>query len=111
MEEAGRLQEKQSDFLSDPDIPFSFMVALYEGVSDPLPTGAEMEDYADWIGSPDMPVLGDRTGRLIEASGWDGRSMPGQCVLTPDMVMLDCYTGEDDERAAGLIEAHYLEGR
>jgi hypothetical protein len=87
------------------------VIALYEGVLDPLPSGEEMADYAEYIGSPGFPVLGDQTGRLIEASGWDGSSMPGQCVLAPDMTMLDCYTGEDDARAAAAIEEHYCANR
>jgi len=87
------------------------MVTLYEGVLNPTPDGQEIENYAEYISSGDMPVLGDLTGRLIEASGWDGSSMPGQCVVAPDMTMLDCYTGEDDARAAAAIEAHYQSAR
>jgi len=87
------------------------MLALYEGVRDPIPSGEEMMSYAEYIGAEFMPVLGDQSGRLIEASGWDGNSMPGQCVLAPDMTMLDCYTGEDDEYAAALIDEHYNSNR
>ena len=87
------------------------MVALYEGVLDPVPEGEEIAAYAEHIGSEGMPVLGDLTGTLIEASGWDGSSMPGQCVLAPDMTMLDCYTGEDDERLEERTERDGVDQR
>ena len=37
--------------------------------------------------------------------------MPGQCVLAPDMTMLDCYSGIDDARSIAAIEEHWAANR
>ncbi len=72
-----------------------------------VPTEDDAALYADAIASVSLPVMADPHQAMIDASGWDGTSMPGLCVLAPDMTMLDCWAGEDDERAKAAILAHH----
>ncbi|NUP13622.1 MAG: hypothetical protein HOW73_46900 [Polyangiaceae bacterium] len=53
-----------------------------------------------------FPVTADPMQVVTELTPWDGSARPGKCALSPDMVMLACYTGEDDTEAFDAIVAH-----
>jgi len=69
------------------------------------PDGAYAAIYADQTGIGDVPVLADPTKATVDATPWDGNARPGKCVLSPEMVMLACYTGEDDTEGFDAIIA------
>jgi hypothetical protein len=52
--------------------------------------------YADQTEIGAVPVLGDGAKATVAATPYDELGRPGKCVLSPEMVMLACYTGEDD---------------
>ncbi len=53
-----------------------------------------------------FPVTVDPTQvQVNEQTPWDGLARPGKCALSPEMVMLACYSGEDDTEAFEAIMA------
>ncbi len=52
--------------------------------------------YVDAVAIGDIPVLADPTKATVAASGYNQAARPGKCVLSPEMVILTCYSGEDD---------------
>ena len=42
---------------------------------------------------------------MVAATPYDGAAMPGKCVLSPEMVLLHCYAGEDDTSGFDAIVA------
>ena len=79
------------------------MIILHEDYSGGVPDGSIAEDYWGDIGSPVFPVTADPYGEIVGATEWNGRRLPGKCVLSPEMVMLDCYTGDNDADGFALI--------
>lgn len=71
-----------------------------------MPSGADAEAYADITGIEAMPVTADPPKQVLDATPWDGAGRPGKCALSPDMVILTCYTGEDDTQGFDAIRAH-----
>lgn len=106
--EAVRLPDRTADFRSDnPDIPFSYIAILHQDYAGGLPDPSVAGSYAEAIGDPDFPVLADPAAAIVDASPWTGDALPGKCVLTPQMEMLSCYIGDDDEQAMELIVEHW----
>ena len=61
------------------------------------------------IDKPDFPVTADTEGKIVDATEWNGTRLPGKCVVSPEMEMLDCYSGDDDADALDLIVEHWSE--
>jgi hypothetical protein len=53
----------------------------------------------------DIPVLADPTKGTVAATPYDEAQRPGKCVLSPEMVMLTCYVGENDQQGFDAIIA------
>ena len=106
--EAVSLPERTADFAAaHADIPFSYMIVLTQDQGGGLPDPIVAENYAEAVGNPDFPVLADPLAASIAATPWDGNTLPGKCVLTPEQVILDCFTGDDDAPAFELIAADW----
>jgi hypothetical protein len=61
---------------------------------------------------PSIPVLSSVDEKILDSFPYSGASegMPGKCVLSPKMEILDCFTGHgEDEAAFDLIRAHHGE--
>jgi len=82
------------------------VVVLTENANGGHPTGGDAQAYADVLGLKGFPVTVDVDQRVLVSTPWDGLARPGKCVLSPDMVMLDCYVGDDDTRGFAAIRAH-----
>lgn len=68
------------------------------------PDGAYVALYADQTNIGEIPVLADPDKAVVAAADYDEVSRPGKCVLSPEMVILACYDGEnDDEGFAAII--------
>lgn len=63
--------------------------------------------YAEAIGNPEHAVLADTEAAILDATPWLGNTLPGKCVLSPQMEILDCYSGDEDERAYEAILEHW----
>lgn len=51
-------------------------------------------------------MTSDPEARILEATPYDGNSLPGKCALSPRMEILDCYAGNNDARAFSAIKEH-----
>jgi hypothetical protein len=72
-----------------------------------VPEGSDAATYNNAVGPLNIPVTIDPTGeQLYDATPWTGNARPGKCVLSPDMVLLECYAGEDDTQGFDAIKAH-----
>jgi hypothetical protein len=97
----------EQESFSSRGIPFSFLVVLHQGILGTAPEPDEAAQYAQDIGDPPYPVTASIDQAIVDATPWDGKALPGKCVLSSDMVLLDCWTGHGDfEAAFDLIEAH-----
>jgi len=65
-----------------------------------------MEAYNEDVGPLPYPITADATDQVYDATPWTGAARPGKCAVSPDMVLLDCYVGEDDTIAFDAIKAH-----
>jgi hypothetical protein len=82
------------------------MLLLYEDVIGGPPDEGTGSEYWEAIGEPSFPVTADIDQASIESTTYDGLLMPGKCVVSDEMVLLYCYTGEDDTEALEAIVAH-----
>jgi hypothetical protein len=103
------LQDEAEQFTAETGVPFSYIIALDEDVQAQAPQPEDAESYWADVGEPDFPTTVDPSQRLQEITPWKGRGRPGKCLLSPDMVMIDCTEATvDDEWAFDQIRA--LEG-
>lgn len=76
---------------------------LYQDVRGQVPEPKDAVSYASVIGDPDFPVTVDQTGAMLTATPWDASALPGKCTLSPEMKLLDCYVGDEDDHAFDVI--------
>ena len=51
--------------------------------------------------------MADTTAEVLNATPYAGFALPGKCVLSPEMEMLDCRQGGDEDSwAFDIIKAH-----
>ena len=79
-------------------------MVLFQGISGG-PTATEAEQYAEYIGAEDYIVGSDVAEEVLDNTPYDGQSLPGKCVLSPDMVMLECESGHGNEEMFEAIKA------
>jgi hypothetical protein len=72
---------------------FSFLFALYEGGSGNPATSNDCEAYAKGIGSPSFPVFADGNSTIAGATPMSQKTHPEMCALTPELKILNCYSG------------------
>jgi hypothetical protein len=70
------------------------------------PEAQDAVDYAEALGDPDYPVVADPSEQVFSATGYDGSTLPGKCVLSPEMVMLECTSGHGNEDLFEAIVEH-----
>jgi len=83
-------------------------VIVNEDSSGDPPAGSVAASYASTTGiEQKFPVTVDPTQQqVLDLTPWTGAARPGKCALSPEMVMLACYSGEDDTDAFDAIIAH-----
>ena len=112
MGEAVSLVDHHAEFAAEhSDVPFSFLVVVFEESLGETPSAQTAVDYAEAIDWPDFPVAADTDDTIINNSPWEGNALPGKCVLTPDMEILQCYTGHGNETAFDAIVEHWESAR
>ncbi len=71
-----------------------------------MPGAQDAVDYAAALGNPDHPVLSDPSEQVFSATEYDGSTLPGKCVLSPEMEILACTSGHGNEELFDLIQEH-----
>ena len=106
--EAAQLGARQAEYYQTNDVPFSYIIGLYEDSTGDVPTAEIVAEYAKVAALPGgyIPVLADQTESLLTATPYDGSSMPGKCVFSDTLEILGCYTSADDTEGFELIAEH-----
>jgi hypothetical protein len=94
MEEAGALSDTAASLSSETGQPVQGLVMLFQGTSGSTPVAGDAVSYADSIDAGDTPVLGDLDATLLDSVPYDGRELPGVCLISPTMEIVACTTGE-----------------
>ena len=106
--EASELQDRTLAFVEETGIPFSYMIVLYEDIHANAPDGADATAYAEEVSAELIPVLSSLDQTIMTATPWDPMVLPGKCLLSPDLTILDCKTGHgDDEEYFDIIQENY----
>lgn len=107
--EASELGARQVEYAQTSDIPFSYVIGLYEGnMPGTVPTAEVVAEYAKVAALPGgyIPVLADQSSSLLISTPYDGSAMPGKCVFSDTLEILGCYISDDDTEGFELIAAH-----
>ena len=79
---------------------------LFESVDSGTTLASESAAYHEVIGAPGFPVLADVNSSSLALTPYDGAALPGKCVLTPEMEILECIVSHDSTELLALIEQH-----
>ena len=97
--------------MDETGIPFSFLAVLFQNSAGSQLTGQDAKDYAADLGNPSHPVLADPSEQVLEFTDYDGSVLPGMCVLSPQMEMLECIEGREHDELFDVIRAHAQDER
>ncbi len=65
------------------------------------------EDYWGRIGEPEFPVAADPDQLTVTETPYTGEALPGKCILSPRMEILQCGSGHgEDDWAYDVIREH-----
>ena len=103
--EAREQPDRKSAFIDETGLDFSYLIVLAENNFSLPPSADDATAYADYLDTAE-PVTASPDQRIIDATPWTGSPLPGKCVLSPEMELLYCYTGEGDEEAFEVIRQH-----
>ncbi len=79
------------------------LFALYEGGSGKPATAQDAKGYAEQLGITKFPVLADPDLGYATATPMTQMVHPEQCIVGPDMTILQCSSGHD--KVPMLLEA------
>ncbi len=102
------LEDRTEEFHDEtPDIPFSYIVGLFQDYQAFAPDEELGKDYWETIDEPDFPVVSDPEQLTISDTPYTGQGLPGKCVLSPKMRILECGSGHgEDDWAYDIIREH-----
>ena len=104
--EAGGLAAEGEAFTAETGVPFSWMLVLFQDGQGNPPNAAFPAKFATELKLWSFPVLGDQVSGVLSATPYNGSVFPGKCALSPEMEILHCYSGEDDEEGFEAIRQH-----
>jgi hypothetical protein len=85
------------------------VIGLFQDYSGGVPDGADAALYHETLGFPDYPVVADEAQEMLAAVPYDGTSLPGKCLLSPQMEILHCEVGHGYEPLIDAMVAHAAE--
>ncbi len=101
LSEASELRQRTIDFVDESGLEFSYIIGIFQDVQGGVPGGHVALEYAQAADAGRaIPVLSDVNEELLRATPFNGSPLPGKCLLSTDMVLVDCYTGHGDDDAA-----------
>jgi len=63
--------------------------------------------YWEELDEPAFPVLADPEQLFLSDTPYDGASLPGKCIVSPRMEILECGSGHgEDDWAYEVIREH-----
>ena len=91
--EAKELEAWGKEYRQETGVDFSYLVILFEDVQGDQPKGGTAVNYADVIDARKLPVLADKQQAILSDTPYDGSRLPGKCLLSPEMEMVECWDG------------------
>ena len=108
IKEAELLSDWQADYAASSGVPLGYAIVLFQDRNGDIPDGDEAAYYASAIASPvDVPVLSDVHADIVEATPFEGTSLPGRCLLSPQMEILSCKTGKGEDDDLYAVAEHH----
>lgn len=106
--EASELRDRTIDFENESGLGFSYIIALFQDAMGEPPDPEVAAEYAEVVDAKKrIPVLSDGNQGVLDHTPYDGNDLPGKCVLSDEMEILDCFVGHgDDAEAFDLIRDH-----
>ena len=98
--EASGLDEKTEAMRQEGNVPFSYMILLFTGVTGDPAKPQDAIDYAGAVDDPTIPVFADPARDILNNTPYDGKELPGKCLLSPSMEIVSCWTGHDNDDEA-----------
>lgn len=81
------------------------MILTQNASGNPLTDPDTARIFAEATGAT-VPITGDLSSQAVLFLPWPGNSIPGKCVLSPQMEIITCYTGTNDDQGVAAIQAH-----
>ena len=101
--EAEGLDQKTQSLMDESGVPFSYMIVLFSGITGDPAKPQDAIDYAEVVGDPEIPVFADPAQDILANTPYDGKALPGKCLLSPSMEIVSCWTGHDNDEEAWEI--------
>lgn len=107
--EAEEIPDRTADFLANGLVDdFSYILVLSEDNLSNPPDAEDAIAFDEAVKAEGFPITADPGQKVVTDTPWDGYRLPGKCVLSPEMELLHCYTGDDDTEGFEAIESHLL---
>lgn len=97
MIEAVGLVEEAETFTAETGVDMQFLIAIFEAGRGQTPNEDLAAAYHEELNSPELPVLGDTEEGILEASSFPGSPLPGKCLLSPEMELVECAYGHGND--------------
>jgi hypothetical protein len=105
--EARELVDRTKSILDAVDVDFSYAIILFQDGAGNAPNPDNGEDYWLDVNEPPFPVLANEAQDILDATPYDGSVLPGKCVVSPAMEIIECDHGHHpDDWAADAILSH-----
>ena len=98
--EASELEERGASFSADNGVELQYLTVLFQDFTGDPAVPSTAEGYATNIGDPGSPVLSDVDGLVVDSTPYDGATLPGKCLLSPEMEIMTCWASEGDDSVA-----------
>lgn len=98
--------------INDEGIPFQIVLALFEDVlgNRPPTDPALSSEYAEEVEvTREFPVGVDLTGSLLDSVPFED-TLPNKCIVTPDMVLLYCWSAVDNTEGFDAMREDFENG-
>ena len=81
-------------------------MVLFEDVFGGPPKAKDAVDYHAALGEPKYAVTADPKVGSLEHTPFSGSPLPGKCALSPDMEILGCTVGHNNDDLLDVIREH-----
>lgn len=105
--EAEEIPQRTQDFLDEGLVEsFSYILVLSEDSLSNPPSAEDAIAYDSDVSAEGFPITASPDQAIVSETPWDGLRLPGKCVLSPEMEIVHCYTGDDDSEGFQAIRDH-----
>jgi hypothetical protein len=106
LDEVAALDDHGEAFVDETGIDFGYITLLFQGPQGDPAVPQDAPSYHEYVDSPRIPVVADPERAFLEATPYDGSVLPGKCLLSPEMELVHCWTGADnDDEALDMVRA------